>query len=179
MQKTAHPSYPFDDFTVDLAAGCLMRKGQEVKLRPKSFEALRYLVENGGRLVSKDELMHAIWPDSFVTENSLVKCLRDVRMALDDESQRYIRTVPKRGYIFIGQISENTFTTGAPPYKDQVEVVRVVIEETTSEAQDSPGTSYVPVTGSPGSALRWRVLAAGASVIISATALSEPMRTAR
>jgi TolB-like protein/DNA-binding winged helix-turn-helix (wHTH) protein/Tfp pilus assembly protein PilF len=106
-----------------------MRKDREVKLRPKSFEALKYLVQNGGRLVSKDELMRALWPDSFVTENSLVKCLKDVRLALEDESQRYIKTVPRRGYIFIGQVSENSFATGAPPYKDQVEGIRVVIEE--------------------------------------------------
>jgi DNA-binding winged helix-turn-helix (wHTH) protein len=88
MQRATHPSYSFDDFTLDLAAACLLRKGREVKLRPKSFEALRYLVENGGRLVSKDELIRALWPESFVTENSLVKC--EGRAAgLEDESQRY------------------------------------------------------------------------------------------
>src|SRR5215469_16606600 len=111
MQRATHPSYSFDDFTVDLATGCLLRNGKEVKLRPKSFEALRYLVENGCRLVSKDELMRALWPDSFVTENSLVKCMKDVRLALEDESQHYIKTVPKRGYIFTAEVCENSAAT--------------------------------------------------------------------
>ena len=129
MQKATHHTYSFGDFSLDIATCCLLRDGQEVKLRPKSFEGLRFLVENSGRLVTKDELMQALWPDSFVTENSLVKCLKDVRLALEDESQRYIKTVPRRGYIFIAQVSENSSATGAPPYKDQFEGIRVVIEE--------------------------------------------------
>ena len=129
MQKATHHTYSFDSFTLDLATCCLLRDGQEVKLRPKSFEGLRFLVENSGRLVTKDELMQTLWPDSFVTENSLVKCLTDVRLALEDESQRYIKTVPRRGYIFIAQVSENSSATGAAVYKDEVEGIRVVIEE--------------------------------------------------
>jgi DNA-binding winged helix-turn-helix (wHTH) protein len=134
MQKATHHIYSFGDFTLDLATCCLLRDGQEVKLRPKSFEGLRFLVENSGRLVTKDELIQALWPDSFVTENSLVKCLKDVRLALEDESQRYIKTVPRRGYIFIAEVSENSSAIGAPPYKDQFEKdqfegIRVVIEE--------------------------------------------------
>jgi DNA-binding winged helix-turn-helix (wHTH) protein/TolB-like protein/Tfp pilus assembly protein PilF len=124
-----HPRYAFDDFTVDLAAGCLLRNGREVKLRPKSFEALRYLVENGGRLVGKDELMRVLWPDSFVTENSLVKCMKDVRLALEDESQRYIKTVPKRGYIFTVEVCKSGLATLEESYTDQVEGIRIVIEE--------------------------------------------------
>jgi DNA-binding winged helix-turn-helix (wHTH) protein/TolB-like protein/Tfp pilus assembly protein PilF len=136
MQRATHPSYSFDDFTVDLAAGCLLRAGQEVKLRPKSFEALRYLVENSGRLVSKDELMQALWPDSFVTENSLVKCMRDVRLALEDESQHYIKTVPKRGYIFTAEVGENNPATTGENYRDQFEGIRIVIEEEQERATD-------------------------------------------
>ena len=63
--------YRFEDFTLDLARGCLFSNEAEVKLRPKSFEALRYVVENAGRLVSKEELVRAVWPDSFVSDNSL------------------------------------------------------------------------------------------------------------
>ena len=92
MQKASHPSYSFESFTLDLDRGCLLEGQEEVKLRPKSYEALRYLVENSGRLVSKDELMKAIWPDSFVTDDSLVKCLRDVRLA----SEMMISTTSRR-----------------------------------------------------------------------------------
>ena len=90
----------FDRFVVDLARGCLRRDGADVKLRPKSFEVLRFLAENHGRLLSKEEIISAVWRDAFVTDNSLVQCLIEIRRALGDDSQTIIRTVPRRGYIF-------------------------------------------------------------------------------
>ena len=60
----------------------------EVKLRPKSFEVLKYLVENSGRLVSKDELIAAVWPETSVTDDSLVQCLIEVRRALNNSGHR-------------------------------------------------------------------------------------------
>ncbi len=96
----------FGRFTLDVRRGCLLRDDQEVGLRPKSFEVLCYLVENRGRLISKRELMDAIWIDTFVTEDSLVQCLIDVRRALGDSSRRLIRTVPRRGYLFSAEDAE-------------------------------------------------------------------------
>ena len=98
--------YSFESFTLDLNRGCLLQDGREVKLRPKSFEMLRYLVERGGRLVGREELMQAIWPDTFVSEESLAQCLMEVRRALQDDSQRFVKTVPRRGYIFLTKVSE-------------------------------------------------------------------------
>lgn len=101
MQQLVQQSYSFHGFTLDLTRGCLLGGNhQEIKLRPKSFMTLRYLVENHGRLVSKGELIDAVWPDTAVTDNSLVQCLKEVREALGDKSQHYIKTVPRRGYIF-------------------------------------------------------------------------------
>jgi TolB-like protein/Tfp pilus assembly protein PilF len=101
MQKLQHRTLCFDEFILNLTRGCLFgRAGDEVKLRPKSFEVLRHLVENNGRLVSKEELIAAVWPDTAVTDDSLVQCLIDVRRALGDTLQRIIKTVPRRGYIF-------------------------------------------------------------------------------
>ena len=97
--KSRH-TYSFNDFTLDLERGCLWRGAEEVKLRPKVFEALKYLVLNDNRLVAKDELIKALWPDSFVTDDSLVQCLVELRRALGDEAQACIKTVPRRGYIF-------------------------------------------------------------------------------
>src|SRR5215510_10301254 len=99
-------SYSFEAFTLDLTRGCLIHEGQEVKLRPKSFELLRYLVERSGRLVGRAELMQAIWPDTFVSEESLAQCLMEVRRALHDDSQRHIKTVHRRGYIFLTEVKE-------------------------------------------------------------------------
>lgn len=90
----------FEAFTLDLSRGCLRRGQSEIKLRPKSFEVLRYLIENQGRLISKDELIQAVWADAFVTDNSLVQCLIEIRRGFGDESQTIIRTLPRRGYIF-------------------------------------------------------------------------------
>jgi adenylate cyclase len=74
-------------------------------LRPKSFEVLRYLVENAGRLVSKDEIVKAIWPNVIVTDESLTRCVSDVRLALGAAARRIIKTVPRRGYLFDALVS--------------------------------------------------------------------------
>lgn len=81
-----------------------MRGGQEVKLRPKVYEALKYFVENPGRLISKQELMGAVWPDAFVTDDSLVQCTVELRRALQDAEQRLLKTVPRRGYLFTSEV---------------------------------------------------------------------------
>jgi len=99
--------YRFGEFTLDTQKGCLFKGGAEVKLRPKVYETLKYLVENPGRLIAKPELMKAVWPDSFVTDDSLVQCTLELRRALEDQEQRHLKTVPRRGYLFD--------LSGAPP----------------------------------------------------------------
>jgi DNA-binding winged helix-turn-helix (wHTH) protein/Tol biopolymer transport system component len=92
--------YRFGEFVLDLENGFLRRNGQDVPLRPKSFEVLTYLVVHHGKLVTKNELVEAVWPDTAVTDNSLSQCLFEIRRALDDDSQTAIRTVARRGYVF-------------------------------------------------------------------------------
>ena len=96
----------FDRFALDLQRCALLHGQEEIRLRPKSFDVLRYLAEHAGRLVSKEELIQAIWPGVSVTDDSLVQCIRDVRRALADNPQRFIRTVPRRGYVFAVAVSE-------------------------------------------------------------------------
>ena len=138
-QSESNQAYAFDDFTLDLARVSLTHQGQEVKLRPKSFETLRYLIENSGRVVTKEELIQAIWPDSFVTDDSLVQCLRDVRRALNDESQRYIKTVPRRGYLFDAKVTPDSAATQSAVYTEQIDRVRIVIEEEKDQKPESTG----------------------------------------
>ncbi|HEY0457704.1 MAG TPA: winged helix-turn-helix domain-containing protein [Pyrinomonadaceae bacterium] len=133
MQKTVHQIYSFDEFSLDLTRGALLRGASEIKLRPKSFEVLRYLAENGGRLVTKDELIAAVWTDTAVTDDSLVQCLKDIRRALDDNGQVIIKTVPRRGYIFEKEVSE---TGAAVIYTEETAGVSLVIEETVEEYDD-------------------------------------------
>jgi DNA-binding winged helix-turn-helix (wHTH) protein len=96
--------YQFAGFTLDVPGGFLRRAGQALPLRPKAFQALVYLVQNHGRVIPKEELIGAIWPDTAVTDNSLVQCIGELRLVLGDEAQQIIRTVSRRGYIFAAQI---------------------------------------------------------------------------
>ncbi len=98
--SSSSATYKFRDYVLDLDRGTLTRRGTEVPLRPKSFGALRYLVENRGKLVSRDELIEATWGHLHVSDSSLSQCLRDIRAALDDQEQTLIHTIPRRGYRF-------------------------------------------------------------------------------
>ena len=109
--KSRH-AYTFKDFSLDLDRGCLWRGAEELRLRPKVFEALKYLVLNDNRLVTKEELISALWPDSFVTDDSLVQCLVELRRALGDEAQACLKTVPRRGYIFTASVRK---ASASPP----------------------------------------------------------------
>ena len=82
----------------------MLKAGEEIKLRPKVYETLKYLVEHPGRLIGKQELMQAVWPDAFVTDDSLVQCTLELRRALDDRSQQLLKTVPRRGYLFTAEV---------------------------------------------------------------------------
>jgi adenylate cyclase len=97
--------FRFEGYTLDLRRGCVHAGEREIELRPKSFETLRYLVENAGRLVSKDELIKAVWPNVTVADESLARCVSDVRLALCDSDQRIIKTLLRRGYLFAAPVS--------------------------------------------------------------------------
>ena len=84
---------------IDFGNGTLRdQSGQSISLRPQSFAVLRYLAENANRLVTKDELIQAVWPGIAVTDDSIVQCIHDIRRALLDEDQFVLKTVPKHGY---------------------------------------------------------------------------------
>jgi TolB-like protein/Flp pilus assembly protein TadD len=98
--------YWFEGFALDLARGALLTAGsQEVPLRRKSFELLRLFVTNAGRLLDRDTLNRTIWSDVAVTDDGVTQCVRDIRRALGDDSQRIIRTVPRRGYVFAASVT--------------------------------------------------------------------------
>jgi predicted ATPase/DNA-binding winged helix-turn-helix (wHTH) protein len=100
-------SYQFAEFTLDVARGCLLRAGVEIRLRPKVYETLKYLVEHPGQLIGKQELMQAVWPNAFVTDDSLVQCTLELRRALEDARQQLLKTVPRRGYIFMAPVIQH------------------------------------------------------------------------
>lgn len=105
MPGTSAGRLGFGELTLDLERGELLGPLGEVKLRPKSYQVLCHLVEHAGRLVTKDELLDAVWGQTVVTEDSLTQCIVEIRRALGDESRSMVRTVPRRGYLFEAQVS--------------------------------------------------------------------------
>lgn len=96
----------FGSFRLSLINQCLWRNEQVVSLTPKAFAVLCHLVEHAGQLVSKEQLLNAVWPQTFVTDAVLKVCIREIRQALDDDAKnpRFIETAHRRGYRFIGKI---------------------------------------------------------------------------
>jgi DNA-binding winged helix-turn-helix (wHTH) protein len=95
----AHHHLTIGEFRVDFARGNIRsRSGTELTLRPQSFEVLKYLALNEGRVVGRHELMQAVWPDTAVTDDSLVQCIHEIRRVLDDHDHTILRTVMRRGY---------------------------------------------------------------------------------
>jgi TolB-like protein/DNA-binding winged helix-turn-helix (wHTH) protein len=153
--------YCFADFMLDLESGFLRRGGEDVWLRPKTFEVLAYLVKNHSRLVTKTALIEAVWPDTAVTDNSLAQCLVEIRRALGDDSQQLIRTVARRGYVF-------TVPVTTP-------VIDFPREPTGGPAQPGslPATTSARIAPVPPSVLRGLPLAAAIAIVAClATAVS-------
>ena len=100
----------FDPFRLDVTNQCLWRGDTRVPLIPKPFAVLRYLVEHPGRLVTRDQLLGAIWPDTYVQPEVLRRYILEIRRALGDraEAPKYVRTLPKRGYQFMAPVIEDS-----------------------------------------------------------------------
>ena len=94
--------YEFDDFRLDAVKRVLLRRGELLPLTPRVFDTLLYFVRLHGRVIKKDELMRAIWPDSFVEENNLNQNVSTLRRALG--KHRYIVTVPGSGFRFAAEV---------------------------------------------------------------------------
>ncbi|WP_292339496.1 winged helix-turn-helix domain-containing protein [Mesorhizobium sp.] len=87
------------DCQLDLERGLLLRDGTAVPLRSKAFSLLSYLARNDGKVVTKSDLISAVWGNIAVTEDSLTQAVRDIRKALDDGDQAILKAIPKRGYV--------------------------------------------------------------------------------
>ena len=113
----------FPPFRLDTANQCLWRGGhapdddERVMLTPKAFAVLRYLVEHAGRLVTQDELLEAVWPDTFVQPEVLKYQIADVRGTLGDHPKKplFIETLPRRGYRFVATVREGASAGALAP----------------------------------------------------------------
>jgi adenylate cyclase len=110
MQRVS--SFEFAGHILNVQQGRLRKGGSDIALRRKSLLLLTYLVQNSGRVLGKDELVTAIWPNVEVSDDSLAQCMKDIRKALGVEGAGLIRTVPRRGYI--------VDDTGVRPFRDEL-----------------------------------------------------------
>jgi len=156
MKQTKHLF--FAEFKFDPLNECLWRGAVSLSLTPKSFAVLDYLLANRARLVTKEELLEQVWPDSYVTDAVLKVCVREIRKALNDDSTnpRFIETAHRRGYRFIASVQETEsrpastpIAVTAPPLLIGRDRALAQLEKCLQSALDGRG-QIVFISGDPG-----------------------------
>ena len=150
MSLTPQEIFEFEGFALDPGERTLSRAGVMLPLTPKVFDTLAYMVRNPGRMLSKDELLKEIWPDTFVEEVNLAVNISTLRKILGEEPQdrRFIVTVPGSGYRFVATVSRksNSSSTG-PGAAILPSASQVSAGETSLHSQITPGPAM----------RRWRI----------------------
>jgi len=165
--------FQFGEFRIDPLERTLRRKDSAVTLHRRAFDVLLYLVQNPGRVVTKDELLKNVWPDAFVDENNLTQSISVLRKALDQRPGEisYITTLPGRGYQFVVPVQVLGQSEGAPRRRrasDTVQGGSLVLQQrtvTTSIVTEEKHTQRNP------SIFRWvafTILIAGTVAILFA-----------
>lgn len=118
--------YRFGPYSLDVRERVLTREGSVVPITPKAFETLLALVRNGGHVVTKDDLMKAVWPDAFVEEANLTQNIFALRRILGENREKtaepqYIETVPRRGYRFVAPLRTISAAASEMPSATQVD----------------------------------------------------------
>jgi len=149
MSKNPQHLYEFGPFQLDTAERQLLRDGEPVQLTPKVFETLCLLVERGGHLVGKDELIKRLWPeDKFVEEANLTNNVWMLRKTLGEKQggQSYIETVPKRGYRFTAPVRELELPAAdAEVILEKHSRTRIVTKEEKEEADNGNNIEAAPL----------------------------------
>ena len=118
--------YRFGDIEVDIATREMTRAGETVLLNAKTFDLLQVLVENRGKILSKDELLEIVWPGQFVEENNLTVQMSTLRKALGN-GKPVIKTIPGKGYSFVADVT--TVNDPTDVVVESHEISRIVVEE--------------------------------------------------
>ena len=164
----------------DLEHEQLRRGDKPLHLRPKSFALLRYLVAHPGRVLSKDQLVEAVWPKTAISDGVLTVAINEVRHALGDMAQapQYLETVPRRGYRWRG-----TLPTTAPPMDPVTSRPGSPLAPPTtrrpSTPSSTPGSSATPASSPTGVPSSYRCSTAATATRCSSTARSRAGCNAR
>src|SRR6201985_2330634 len=130
----------FKTFRLDTANHLLWRNGDRVPIAPKGFDVLAYLVEHAGRVVTQDQILEALWPETHVNPEVLRKYILEIRKTLGDraENPEFIETVPKRGYRFVAPlIDDHTVELPDLPVQITKEIVEPVVVSPERERSSS------------------------------------------
>src|SRR6187455_2669947 len=140
-QQESH-SYEFGRFRLKTAERVLLREGELVPLTPKVFDILVTLVEHGGQVVAKDDLMKRVWPNTFVEEGNLTQNISLLRKALGEShgGVQFIETVPRRGYRFVADTSHTWGEKPVQPTSHENPAPVVSIPNTNSQPAASRRT---------------------------------------
>src|SRR5262245_51789937 len=116
---SAHLQFAFDVYVFDPDRRELTRGSEAIAVGPQVFDLLAYLLQNRTRVVSKDDLIDAVWRGRIVSESTLTSHINAVRKAIGDsgEEQRLVRTIARKGYRFVGDVRESDASEGADPAK--------------------------------------------------------------
>jgi TolB-like protein/DNA-binding winged helix-turn-helix (wHTH) protein/Flp pilus assembly protein TadD len=172
VATNAQPSrrFSFDEFDVDLRSGELWERGNRLRLQDQPFQVLRVLLERRGEIVTRDELKQTLWPaDTFVDfDDGLNTAVRKIRDALGDsaEKPRYIETIPRRGYRFMGCLSDLRPAVLSSPAEESND------SPVQEFSRSDPSAPVVMPAPTQFLSIRWRVLlTAAAALALFSTAL--------
>jgi DNA-binding winged helix-turn-helix (wHTH) protein len=167
MSKQTNHFYEFGPFRVDAGRQLLLRDGQPVPLTSKTFETLLMLLQHSEQMVSKDELMKQLWPDTFVEESNLTYHISMLRKALGESPQdhRYLVTIAGRGYRFAEKVRE--VSDGYELVVQSHSVERVTVEETESRQHSAAVASFSNLRERP---WHWILGATGAVALLTLAA---------
>ena len=150
----------FGNFRVDMAQRLLFSGDQLVPVTPKAFETLRVLMEADGRIVEKEELLKRVWPHTFVEEANLARNISMLRKVLGEspEDQKYIQTIPKRGYRFVAPVTARSEADGTVVVEERTRIQAAFDIETETPSPSAPQTVRA----------RWAVAVVAVSLIAAA-----------
>ena len=158
----------FKTFRLDTTNHLLWRNGDRVPIAPKGFDVLAYLVEHAGRLVTQDEILEALWPETYVNPEVLRKYILEIRKALGDrpDNPEFIETLPKRGYRFVASVEDSS--AADPP----IVPTSHVTEERATEEKVVPATPSSEPESSSGKHRLWKFAIIPALAVVTAAAIA-------
>lgn len=166
-QRRINRIWAFDPFHLDSAKRVLLRGGEPVSLQPKAMEILLVLIQRQGEVVSKDQLMQAVWGDAFVEESNLSQSIFVLRKALGERASenRYIATIPGRGYTFVAMVKEVS------------ECIEDATETTIVKSDESRNASHTSTYLTPGA--KWAIAASILAMALILAMVSSSPKSAR